>query len=104
MLDTASTVAASICSLARWRSGEADRTVAGRAALIATIAVGLRHDRRCGWCDYDKGALDALIVEYNRADFQGYVSREFRLMPRSAQRELVDAAQDFAAVAAGATT
>lgn len=88
MLDTPSTVAASICLLARWRSGKD-----GAVSPVATSAVGMRHQGECGWCAWATPDLLAMVEEHNRADDQGDLSRRFRALPPVAQRALVDEAQ-----------
>lgn len=88
MLETPSAVAASICLLARWRSGTDDAV-----SKIAVAAMGMRHPRPCGWCVYPSPELLRMVEEHSAADSQGYLTQRFRSLTATAQRDLVDAAQ-----------
>ena len=106
-LDPPSAVAASICWLARWRSGTDRRTPGSQLAGIAATAVGLRHPSECGWCAYPSETLIDWIEEFNEADLVRTpgglavdaagqpihrIAGRFHAMPRLEQRRLVDAA------------
>lgn len=79
--DAASAVAASICWLARWANSSPVKRLAAE-----------RHPASCGWCDWDRKDLMAMIEDFNQADIDGTVSLPFRRLSPNAQRSLVNAA------------